>query len=664
MPMNNLTPHTQLRGRYEILEQIGKGYFGIVYRAYDQLSGQAVALKQLNERNPEQIESFEREAKLLARLSHPNLPKVSDHFTEQDFWFLVMDFIPGEDLLTRLDQHNAPLPPRDVLGWADQVLAVLEYLHGLQPDPVIHRDIKPENLKLTPDGRVILLDFGIAKSTLPTGGRAIPSQRFGTRHYAPPEQQSGTGTDPRSDLYALAATIYHLLTDTLPTDAQERRDQIYAGQADPLVPPHKLNPALPPAIDKVLQRALSLTADKRHSSATELRLDIQQVVPQLIDSSEPPSPRLPWYRRLGSLTRILQRPLTQPEPLPAPAPEIPGRPKRRGNITALQPEQPPAARMPLPTVRRVLTQAWQMGQQPLAPVSKPRWRPPTVLLSQRDFVLMLVKGTQITYEGASYTIVDEIGSGSFGVVYLAQCGDGTSVAIKKTKKTLVNKVTNDQFQNEIFCLKANEHPAIPKFIAGFRSEEGHGYLVMEYIEGQDLDKYAESHPITKQEALKITKSVADTLQKLADRNLSVLHYDITPYNIRVSTIGSPYLLDFGSVGIGKKRNPQTKTPGYSPPEQELSEEVDERGVIYALGATLFDILIDQYPPDPSAGRTDSEDVLALLLADGVSGGLAALVARMMHPEKAQCHQSFTELRTAIDALTRQARRRTPTVALE
>ncbi len=187
---------------------------------------------------------------------------------------------------------------------------------------------------------------------------------------------------------------------------------------------------------------------------------------------------------------------------------------------------------------------------------------------------------------------------------------------------------------------------------------------MEYVEGQDLDAYADSYSITEQGLLRITNSVVDALQAMSNRMPPILHYDLKPDNIRISHEGDTYLLDFGSVGIGKKRNPQTKTPGYSPPEQELSEEVDERGVIYALGATLFDILIDQYPPDPSAGRTDSEDVLALLLADGVSGGLAALVARMMHPEKAQCHQSFTELRTAIDALTRQARRRTPTVALE
>ena len=264
------------------------------------------------------------------------------------------------------------------------------------------------------------------------------------------------------------------------------------------------------------------------------------------------------------------------------------------------------------------------------------------------------KGTQITHEGASYTIGDELGSGLFGVVYLAQCADGTSVAIKKTKKTLVDPLTNDQFQNEIFCLKFISHPAIPKWIANFQSESGYGYLVMEYVEGQDLNEYAESHSITEQEALKITKSVADALQKLADRNPSILHYDIRPNNIRVSPIGSPYLLDFGSVGIGDKLQPTTMSI-YSPPEQVNHEEVDQRGVIYSLGATIFDILTNQDPPDLKSGkrRADGKDIEYLLLAGGVSNDLAALVARMMHPEKGQRHQSFAELRTVMDELIRR-----------
>ena len=264
------------------------------------------------------------------------------------------------------------------------------------------------------------------------------------------------------------------------------------------------------------------------------------------------------------------------------------------------------------------------------------------------------KGTQITHEGASYTIGDELGSGLFGVVYLAQCADGTSVAIKKTKKTLVDPLTNDQFQNEIFCLKFISHPAIPKWIANFQSESGYGYLVMEYVEGQDLNEYAESHSITEQEALKITKSVADALQKLADRNPSILHYDIRPNNIRVSPIGSPYLLDFGSVGIGDKLQPTTMSI-YSPPEQVNHEEVDQRGVIYSLGATLFDILTNQDPPDPVSrvGRANSKDIEDLLLAGNISDDLATFVARMMHPEKPQRYQSFTELRTAMDELTRR-----------
>ena len=319
--MNELPPQTQLRdGRYQVLERIGKGAFGLVYRAHDTLADQVVALKQLNESNPEQVKSFGHEAQLLARLTHPNLPKVTDQFTERATWFLVMDFIPGETLLARLGQHNGPLPPTDVLAWADQILAALEYLHSREPS-VIHRDIKPENLKLTPDGRVMLLDFGIAKGLLTPDGKPIPSQRFGTAEYAPPEQLRCIGTDPRSDLYALATTLYQLLTKKLPIDALERFAKLHMRQADPLVSLQQVVPTLPRTLDTVLLKALNLIPEQRYANASEMRQALKAVASQLVPAPPPPpAPPTPlrWYHRLPFLTRTL----TPPPVWPAWVPEM------------------------------------------------------------------------------------------------------------------------------------------------------------------------------------------------------------------------------------------------------------------------------------------------------------------------------------------------------
>jgi eukaryotic-like serine/threonine-protein kinase len=163
MPM--LAPNTLIHDRYLIVDQIGQGGMGAIYEAIDQRLGNRVALKQTLVSGAQLDKAFEREAKLLASLHHPALPVVSDYFTDVGGQFLVMQFIPGDDLATLLHRHGRPFPPDEVLHWADQLLDALDYLHTQEP-PVIHRDIKPQNLKLTPRGGIVLLDFGLAKGAV------------------------------------------------------------------------------------------------------------------------------------------------------------------------------------------------------------------------------------------------------------------------------------------------------------------------------------------------------------------------------------------------------------------------------------------------------------------------------------------------------------------
>jgi eukaryotic-like serine/threonine-protein kinase len=270
-----LSPNTILRERYRIIDQLGHGGMGAVYQAMDQNLSCVVAVKETFATTDDQRRAFRREAELLANLNHPTLPRVTDHFTHDDGQFLVMQFVPGHDLAELLDLREQPFAEAKVLDWADQLLDALEELHSSNP-PIIHRDIKPSNLKVTPKGKILLLDFGLAKGAAGQMSTAGVDSRgksiYGyTPNYAPLEQIRGSGTDPRSDLYSLAATMWTLLTGVVPPDALSRVTEKEEGNPDPLRPAHEINPQVSKFVSKVLSQAMSLNRNQRPASATELR---------------------------------------------------------------------------------------------------------------------------------------------------------------------------------------------------------------------------------------------------------------------------------------------------------------------------------------------------------------------------------------------------------
>lgn len=268
--MKQLAPNDLLQGRYRIQTLIAQGGMGAVYRAVDERLGNTVALKQTLMSDPTLRAAFEREARLLANLHHPALPVVSDHFTEGSGQFLVMQYIPGDDLATLLAARSGPFTLTEVTPWADRLLDALDYLHAQTP-PIIHRDLKPQNLKLTPRGEIVLLDFGLAKGQIGSTQGSAPSLFGYTPQYAPLEQIQGTGTDPRSDLYAFGATCYQLLTGSAPPDALTRAAALVAGNPDPLRPAHLLNPSLPLALSDLLQTCMAQAPTQRPASAAVLR---------------------------------------------------------------------------------------------------------------------------------------------------------------------------------------------------------------------------------------------------------------------------------------------------------------------------------------------------------------------------------------------------------
>src|SRR5918911_1584297 len=267
-----LAPETILQERYRIVRQLGQGGMGAVYEAIDQRLDTVVALKETLFTDEKLRKQFEREARLLARLHHQALPRVSDHFTEGDGQFLVMQFIPGEDLFEMQSRRGGAFPQNEVLRWADQLCDALDYLHTQEPQ-IIHRDIKPQNLKLTSRGQIILLDFGLAKGQAGDISRInTAASIFGyTPNYAPLEQIQGLGTDSRSDLYSLGATLYHLMTGVKPPDALTRAAALVNGQPDPLVNASQANPAVAPEVDHVLAKAMAQNRGQRYASAAEMR---------------------------------------------------------------------------------------------------------------------------------------------------------------------------------------------------------------------------------------------------------------------------------------------------------------------------------------------------------------------------------------------------------
>ncbi len=255
---------TLLNGRYRIVDILGQGGMGSVYRALDENLGVEVAVKENLFTTDEYSRQFRLEAVILASLRHQNLPRVTDHLVMEDYGqYLVMDYIEGEDLRQRMERLNT-IPEEDAILVGAAVCDALSYLHTRRP-PVLHRDIKPGNIKITPDGRVYLVDFGLAKliqgsQTTTTGARAM------TPGYSPPEQYGTARTDPRSDIYSLGATLYAALTSIIPEDGLARvMDNVQ------LTPIRKHNPKVSRRLSSVIEKAMEAYPDDRYQTADEFR---------------------------------------------------------------------------------------------------------------------------------------------------------------------------------------------------------------------------------------------------------------------------------------------------------------------------------------------------------------------------------------------------------
>ncbi len=315
-----LVPNTQLQsGRYVVEKVLGQGGMGAAVLARDtRVSNKRVVIKELlsDEADPvqrqEDVRNFEREVDTLANLDHPLIPTVTDSFQEGSRYYMVQEYAPGENLEDYMERTNKPMPEKEALTYISQVLDILEYL-GEQKPPIVHRDIKPANIIISArDKRARLVDFGIARADEARNAKRKQTSALGTPGYAPPEQYQGNA-DVRSDLYALAATLHHLVTNRDPRNFP------------PFSYPRasSINHQVSPELDRLLEHALAIDIKQRYQNAASMKQEIDAILQQRFHSA-------------GDTSSYLLNP-SRPTPIPPVSP-IPAGPSSQGHGPSPRPQ--------------------------------------------------------------------------------------------------------------------------------------------------------------------------------------------------------------------------------------------------------------------------------------------------------------------------------------
>ena len=267
-----------LRERYKIRKKIGEGGYGCIYLADDLLKRKEWAIKEMLDTCGEDInieektKQFRFEAEILVTLEHPQLPKVEDYFEYEGKYYLVMEYISGNNLYEIVEKNVSYISQDQITDWFFQLCDILGYLHSHPSKPVVFRDLKPENIMLSEKGYIMLIDFGISKLKSDKVKTHVAAQSV-TPHFAPPEQYGIEGTDPLSDIYSLGATIYYLITRTLPTDSINR----LTAKKDPLPCPSSLNKDVSEGFEHIILKAMALKKEDRFQSAGEIKEELQKI---------------------------------------------------------------------------------------------------------------------------------------------------------------------------------------------------------------------------------------------------------------------------------------------------------------------------------------------------------------------------------------------------
>ncbi len=563
---------------YRILERLGGGGMGVVFKAWDPRLERYAALKFLSPHrsNSEDFKRrFTREARTASRLEHPNICTVFEtDQTEDGRLFIAMAFCDGESLKRKIE--HGPLPVAQALAIGAQIAAGLAAAHD---KGVVHRDIKPGNVMVADDGRVRIVDFGIARLADQTR-LTRTGEVMGTTAYVAPELFLSEEADHRVDLWALGVVLYEMVTGRLPWSSNDERDMVNAIVKRPPRPIPSLRQGVPQALERIVLRALAKRPGERYQRAIELHADLLSVAervaqPALSESFDqtlveaPPSGDWPSTpARSGSLT-----PGAPSLPPPSPVPEgmPPGTAERSGGIPAGMPSGTGGA-----SSAGGATPGTGTGAFPVA------------------------AGRLVGRIVSHYRILGHIGGGGMGVVYKAQ--DlllGRVVALKFLPPEMTrDEDSKTRFLQEARAASALDHPNICTIHEVGETEEGQLFLAMACYEGETLKQRLVRGRLAIDDAVELAQQVARGLVK-AHRN-GIVHRDIKPANLMITSDEIVKILDFGIAKLAgaaglTRTGSSLGTPGYMSPEQARGEEVDPRTDVWSLGAVLYEMVTGRRP---------------------------------------------------------------------
>ncbi|MFN8453278.1 MAG: protein kinase [Anaerolineae bacterium] len=615
---------SQQLDEYRLDALLGHGGMARVYRGFDVRLKRAAAIKVIDapfQASQDYIIRFEREAQAIAQVKHPHIVGVYRYGEVDTLLYIAMEYIDGADLEAVLATYRADgetMPAAEASRLIRQVCLALDYAHS---KGVIHRDIKPSNIMLDKDGNAILTDFGLALLDYQTRGEI-----FGTPHYIAPEQVvSSAGAVPQSDLYALGVILYEIFTGQMPFDAPTPLEVAMRHLSDPPPPPRQINPALSPALEAVILKALAKEAQERYDNGTALAEALEQA---LAGPNVEPQPG-----RVDSQARA-------PVPV-APETPLPRRPEaKKGklmtphyvlkNIRALLVEWTHSFSeaelrqlyLNLPDFAPVQPQlAASSGKgeimERLLEYAEQTLQLDDLLALAREHNPHLYEKHQPYYEYASvgkkellglslgkYHVVDRLGQGGMADVYKAyQPGLARYVAVKVIHGHLVdNDEFIERFEGEAMAVASLRHPNIVQ-VFDFDREDELYYMVMEFVDGPTLEaelkarkEQQEFYPLS--ETVTLFKALADAIDYAHSRG--VIHRDLKPANIMFTPRRRVVLTDFGIARVAHgprytTTNAVIGTPAYMSPEQAQGERVDSRSDIYSLGVILYELVTGRIP---------------------------------------------------------------------
>ncbi len=513
---------------------------GVVYKALDLKLDRPVALKFLAGQrggSEEHKRRFLREARAASALDHPNVCTVYEIAETADgALFIVMAYCEGETLRQRLDR--GPLPIGEAVGIALQIAAGLARAHERG---IIHRDVKPGNAMLTPGGpsgsTVKLVDFGIAKladqSRLTRTGKAV-----GTAAYMSPEQFHGEPADPRIDVWALGVVLYEMVTGHLPFAAADEKLMVRAILGRAPLPMTALRPGVPPALERVVERALAKAPADRYPRMEAMRSDLEDVAEMLAPS------RLP----------------------------------DEGSTLFDLPVLPPFLAEPAAPASASVAEGESASASP-----------------SQDAAAGLLGETVGPYE-----ILEVLGGGGMGVIYRARDPRlGRIVALKFLPPELTrDPEAKARFVQEARAASSLDHPNLCTVLELGETPAGRLYLAMPCYDGETLRRRIERGPLPVEAALDVATQIAAGLAK-AHRN-GIVHRDIKPANVIVTADGVVKILDFGLAKLAgsaaiSAAGSSLGTPAYMSPEQARGDTVDPRTDLWSLGIVCYEMLAGQRP---------------------------------------------------------------------